>query len=359
MYGVEYSPFPAHVEARRAFASWGKYMEDLRLSAEAKLSAMASPPPKPDVLGKKSLFPLYSHLYHPLAPILTSFPAESLVLAGQGPAPLITPSAITGNMFILLLAGHETTASSLQFALLCLACHPTYQRRLQASLDTLLGPAAKHSPSTWDFTALFPRLLRGYPGAVLRETVRLFTVLPVYLRCTEDESQALVLNGKTYMVPPDTLIMVNTSAAHRNPKYWPRPSPPENEEGDGEEAPYALAEFDPGRWIDPETGEVEGEKAVKESGAYVPFSKGSRECLGKRFAEVEVLAMLARVFCEWSLELVVEDGVGGERERWERARRKCARMLSRGIGFQVALKMMGEVPLRIVRRGEEKWRFEE
>ncbi|MCJ1478598.1 hypothetical protein MMC13_007279 [Lambiella insularis] len=277
-------------------------------------------------------------------------PTKSLVSAASGPDPLIDERALQGNMFIFLLAGHETTASTLQFAILCLASNPLYQRRLQSSLDVLLE--GKH-PSAWSLQHDFPRLFRGYPGAVVRETIRLFTVLPFYLRWTGNAPRPLVLQGKTYMVPSDTLVLVNISAAHRNPKYWPRPKIVEDP--DGEEMPYALSEYDPGRWINPQTGEVDEAMAVKAAGAYIPFSRGSRECMGRRFAEIELIAMLSMLFLGRSVELNTVGQPGAdERTRWENARKKAAKMLSRGIGFGVALKMMDEVPIRIVRRGTEK-----
>ena len=259
-----------------------------------------------------------------------------------------------GNIFIFLLAGHETTASTLQFAILCLACNPSRQRHLQRSIDGLLNQSA---PSSWSFHKDFHKLYCHYPGAVIRETVRLFTVLPFYMRTTMAHPQSLCVGGETYNIPPETLILVNTSAAHRHPQYWPRPKP--TEAPAEEEMPYALSEWDPERWIDPATGEVNEGRAIKASGTFVPFSKGTRECMGRRFAEVELTAMLVRLFSEWTIELDVAGLTGSsEKDLFVKARSRASKMLSRGIGFGVALKMLGEVPIRIVKRGHERFDME-
>ena len=61
--------------------------------------------------------------------------------------------------------------------------------------------------------------------------------------------------------------------------------------------------------------------------------------------------MLARVFRDHSVELTVD---GNDKGAWEKARRHAERELSSGVGFVMALKMMGRVSIRIVKRGEEK-----
>ena len=53
---------------------------------------------------------------------------------------LLADDEILGNAFVFILAGHETTANTLHFALLQLAMNPGPQRRLQADLDATLGP---------------------------------------------------------------------------------------------------------------------------------------------------------------------------------------------------------------------------
>lgn len=140
---------------------------------------------------------------------------------------------------MFLLARHETTASTLKFAIYCLACHPKIQQDLQSSLDSLLGD---RSSQHWSYETDFLALLEGYAGAVVAETTRLLTLLPFIRRCTEEHPRTLVIDGETQTVPPETQIYINTSATHRNPKYWHQASP----EPDYPE-PYCVSSFDPRR----------------------------------------------------------------------------------------------------------------
>ena len=60
--------------------------------------------------------------------------------------------------------------------------------------------------------------------------------------------------------------------------------------------------------------------------------------------------MLARIFSEWNMELAVE---GEGKEAWNKARKNAERELTARVGFNLALKMVGKVDLKIVRRGKE------
>ena len=63
--------------------------------------------------------------------------------------------------------------------------------------------------------------------------------------------------------------------------------------------------------------------------------------------------MLARIFSEWNVELAVE-GKGEGEEAWNKARKNAEKELTAGVGFNMALKMVGKVDLKIVRRGKER-----
>lgn len=81
--------------------------------------------------------------------------------------------------------------------------------------------------------------------------------------------------------------------------------------------------------------------------------------MGKRFAQIEMCATLARIFKDYSVELDTNfeksDGDQEEsaREAWKKTRTKAKKALSDGIGFTVGLEMKGEIPVRLVARGQE------
>lgn len=253
---------------------------------------------------------------------------------------------------MFIIAGHETSANTLTYAIILLACRPDFQRDLQADLDKIFG---SRSQREWSYKRDFTKLLDGYVGAVMNETLRLYTVIPFIPKTTEAIPQTLNLGNKTYLVPENTLCLINTSATHRHPKYWPEANPTAT---DG--PPYPVSSFDPSHWLKPRANkDTENDCFRPEPGSYIPFAEGPRACLGKRFAQVQFCSMIATIFKDYSVELAVNNNGKHETlaERsglWERARRDAERELSTGVGFLLSLKMTGKVPLRLVRRGEAR-----
>lgn len=120
------------------------------------------------------------------------------------------------------MAGHETSANTLTYAIALLTCRPNVQKEMQADLDRNL---ADRPSSNWPYEAGFPKILDGYVGAVMNETLRLYTVLPFLPKTTRETPIAFTSDGRDYTVHADTLISFNTCAIHRNPKYWPAAVP--------------------------------------------------------------------------------------------------------------------------------------
>lgn len=267
------------------------------------------------------------------------------------------------------------------------------QSRLQSDLDTIFGD---RPASSWSYEEDVPKLFGSMAGAVMNEELRLIPpVIGIPKSTLPGRPQGLTLGGKHVTVPEGCYITLDTVAVHRNPRYWPAAS-----EGD-------LLEFRPERWLvdDPTTkksdrqahangnldhqhdntaddiGETDGPDKRPdthpslfhpEKGAYVPFSEGYRSCLGRRFAQVEVLAVLATIFKTYSVELDVsmfateaelaamsgEEGQERRREVWEKARARAMDLLRNGMMTIITIQMRkGKVPLRFVKRGEESFKF--
>lgn len=198
----------------------------------------------------------------------------SEIAAGTAPDDLATKIMVTadpqtGERFetaemvdqvaIFFLAGHETSASALAWALYLLALYPDVQARV-ASEAASLGDAP-------DFGAVSKL---KYTRDVFREVLRLYPPVPMMVRentCPEDLRGRQVAAGAQIVLSPWHL--------HRHERIWDRPD-----------------DFDPDRW------QTEaGRTCARE--AYLPFSSGPRVCTGAGFAMVEgvlLLAMLARAF---------------------------------------------------------------
>ncbi len=162
---------------------------------------------------------------------------------------------------IFFLAGHETSASALAWALYLLASDPDTQLRAAREAQRVLGTGR---PRFSDVRRL------GFIRDVWRETLRLYPPVPMMLRETtrpERFRNRAIRRGAQIVISPWHL--------HRHPDLWHRPD-----------------HFDPGRWQRDEARE-------NASTAWIPFSTGPRVCTGAGFAMVEgvlLLAMLLRAF---------------------------------------------------------------
>lgn len=245
----------------------------------------------------------------------------------------ISPEAVLGNIFIFILAGHETSANAFTIAVTLLACRPEFQRLLQSDIDTILSE--RHSTNL-SYKNDFSALMKSRVGALMKETIRLYSVLPFLPKINKDRPQTLKIGDENCVLPADTLILINLNATHRNPKYYPKVQSQSTTQS-------PLSDFDPDRWL-PDNYK----NCTPPEGAYIPFSAGNRSCMGQRFAEVEFCAAITKLFSEYIVKLACKPG-----ENLTDALRNAEEQLSSGMGFEMALKMMKAVPLRLVKRGEK------
>ncbi len=313
-------------------------------------------------------------------------------LGDKPPVQALSDREILGNAFVFMLAGHETTANSVHFCLVLLAMNLAAQRHLQADLDEILHG---RPVSECNYEEIIPKLFASMAGAVLNEELRLIPPVVSLPKCTpKDSPQALEVAGKACTVPANCYVVIVTPATHRNPNQWPTgpPSNPNKPTHPFSNPNNDLDEFKPERWIldpdakhnarmpdqsaDREAAELGVNTAADTSaalyrprkGAYVPFSEGHRSCIGRRFAQVEVLAVLALIFSRYSVELAVDAYVGDEEvekmdggarfEVWNRARDEANRQMNEDMGAIITLQLRkGAIGLRLVKRGEERFNF--
>lgn len=119
------------------------------------------------------------------------------------------------------------------------------------------------------------------------ETLRLFPAVPMIPKCVKDKPQILSHKNSTFALPPRTLIALSACALHRNPQVW------------GADA----GEFRPERWLADDGKSLRPEPV---EGSFVGFSRGTRRCLGRRFAESEYAAVLSDVLRNCRIELAPE-----------------------------------------------------
>lgn len=304
----------------------------------------------------------------------------------------LTDREILGNAFVFILAGHETTANSIHFALALLAMNVESQRHLQADLDEILRG---RPVSQWNYDEIVPRLFGSMAGAVMNEELRLLAPVTGVPKSTSKGSpQSLNIGGKKCTVPGNVYIALVTPAVHRNPNQWPAgpPSDPSHPAHPISNLDNDLEEFKPERWLldseakktasmpaqdaDTDASNLGVNTAADTSaalyrppkGAYIPFSEGYRSCIGRRFAQVEILAVLALIFSQYSVELAVDAYASNEevegmsevekRAVWMKARGEVERQMREDMGSVITLQLRkGAIGLRFVKRGKERFDF--
>ena len=163
---------------------------------------------------------------------------------------------------IFFLAGHETSASALAWALYLLATHPEAQQRAAEEAATLPARAQMADLSRLPF-------LRD----VFRETLRLYPPVPMMVR---EATQAERFRNRS--VPRGAQIVLSPWHLHRHTRLWQDPDA-----------------FLPDRW------QTEAARCSARE-AYIPFSSGPRVCTGAGFAMLEGVLMLATVLRAFRLE---------------------------------------------------------
>ena len=173
----------------------------------------------------------------------------------------------------LFLAGHETTANALVWALYLLARSPEIRARAEAEAAPLVR---RGTPLTIEDLRSLPYVL-----AVLKEAMRLYP--PAYIigrRALRDVVVAGERPGETVRVGKNKVVFVNVLGIHRRPDLFPAPD-----------------RFDPGRFLG------DREKELPRCG-YLPFGAGPRVCIGNHFALMEGHLLLATIVGGARLDLV-------------------------------------------------------
>jgi cytochrome P450 len=176
----------------------------------------------------------------------------------------LTETEIRDQIVTFIVAGHETVASALTWTFALLAENPEVLRTLQAEADAVLGGNAAQF-------ADYQRL--PYARAVIDETLRLYP--PAWL-ITRNSLGDDLLGG--YEVPEGSLIIMSPWLLHRHPDVWVNPD-----------------RFDPQRFMD---GDID-------RSAFIPFGAGPRQCIGRDFAYVEAVLLLASLIAHFDFEYPV------------------------------------------------------
>lgn len=176
----------------------------------------------------------------------------------------LSDAELKDELLTLLFAGHETTATSLAWALYELHRQPAVRERLSTALAEL-GP----DPDPMAIAAL------PYLNAVCQETLRKYPVLPVLFSRVADRATDIA----GYEIPAEKRILLGLYLVHHCQVLYPNPQA-----------------FQPERFLERQFGPAE----------YFPFGGGSRRCIGAALAQLEIKLVLAMVLTQRPLKLVDE-----------------------------------------------------
>lgn len=182
---------------------------------------------------------------------------------------------------IFLLAGHDTTSSTICYAYHLLSKHPSTLARMRQEHDEVFGKELKQAPAIMSER---PHTLNQLPftTAVLKETMRLFPAAS----STRDGDKGVLLSEDDKDYPTDGFIVWSLhQAIHRDALYWPQPD-----------------EFIPERWF-----ASQGDPLVPIKGAWRPFEYGPRNCIGQEFAMMEMKVVLIMTVRRFTIDTVFEE----------------------------------------------------
>ena len=184
---------------------------------------------------------------------------------------MMTDQQVHDECTTVLLAGHETTANALSFAIWLLAKHPDIQNRLYEESCAVLGAGGSESgrpPVADDYGKL------RYAEMVFAEAMRLYPPVWVTARTC---AQPYEIAG--YPIRAGAVLLAPQFVVHHDPRFYDDPR-----------------RFDPERFS-------EANKAGRPRFAYFPFAAGSRQCIAEGLAWMEGVLVLAAIAKDWKLVL--------------------------------------------------------
>ncbi len=196
---------------------------------------------------------------------------ESLILAAEEDDEL-TDTDIRGNAMTMLLAGEDTTASTIAWAVHELIDAPDARERLVAEAGRLSGDVPRTLDEACGLT---------WAEAVIKETLRVRPIGPVLF---VEPLHDVVVDGLA--IPRGTFVMLGMGVAGQSEAYVPD-----------------AGVYRPARWLD----EAFVQRARKE-GLHMPFGSGGRICPGRALALLEAQTVLATLFRSFEVERIGERG---------------------------------------------------
>ncbi|KAK9505839.1 hypothetical protein O3M35_009812 [Rhynocoris fuscipes] len=184
---------------------------------------------------------------------------------------LTTDQEIREEIETFMFAGHDTISTASTFALYELGRNPDIQEKLYAEMQTIFGDSDR-DPTRKDLNEMH------YLDNVIKETLRLYPSVPYISRKL---LQDLELKDGT-VIPRGANCAMVPYFLHRHPKYFPNPEV-----------------FDPARFN-------YDNSRKRHPFVYIPFSAGPRNCIGQKYAVLEMKVILSTIIRFAQIETVTK-----------------------------------------------------
>ena len=191
---------------------------------------------------------------------------DILLMARDEEGKGMTDMEIRNEVDTFMFEGHDTTTSAMSWTLYCLAQHPQHQDKVREEVRNILKGR--------EWLEYEDLKLLNYTMWCIKEAMRLYPPVFTFFRKSVEDIQV----GE-FTVPADTILRINLFLIHRNASVWENPN-----------------EYNPLRFV-PSNMEKHGPYD------YIPFSAGSRNCIGQTFAMNEMKVVVGTVVNRFKLKL--------------------------------------------------------
>ncbi|ORY00895.1 cytochrome P450 [Clohesyomyces aquaticus] len=209
---------------------------------------------------------------------------------------------------LLIVAGSDTTSSTLAWLCYELCKNPAVQIKLRKILDAMVGNKA--------FLDVEDVANVPYLDGIINETMRLHPAVPSGVqRLTPPEGLTLP-SGPYKYIPGNTIVWTHTHTLQRNADYFPRPMT-----------------FIPERWTDEMSA-----THLLDKRAFQPFSAGTYNCIGQKLAMMEMRSVVANLVRRFEIEFAE----GEKGERIERDTQDCFTVIVGALDVRLTPRTAGK-----------------
>nr|XP_022918835.1 uncharacterized protein LOC111427770 [Onthophagus taurus] len=193
-----------------------------------------------------------------------------LLLLSQIDGKPLTDEEIRQEVDTFMFAGHDTTASGISFILYCLSQHPHVQEKVFEEIQEIFKNDQTKQPGLKELNQM------RYLEMVIKETLRLFPPVPFIGRCPS-------ISDKKYYggeLPQYSQLVLFTYGVHRDPNIYEEPE-----------------KFDPERFSPDQL-------TKRHAYSYLAFSAGPRNCIGQKFAMLEMKSTVSHILRKFLIKPV-------------------------------------------------------